>query len=124
MLIFVLLLVAGLAFDGAFSLLISLRELFIHLHRTCGNILFSFKILKGMFPPDDLVSTNVEITSRTSLGITGCKEKYLTVMYLRLIFFMLGWFFYLLTILSIPSGSFKESDGSGYLNQPRYDVMD
>ena len=37
---------------------------------------------------------------------------------------MLGWFFYLLTILLIRYGSFKESDESGHLNQPRYDVMD
>ena len=35
-----------------------------------------------MSPPDDFVSYNVEITSRTSLGVTGGKEKGLTVMYL------------------------------------------
>ena len=27
-----------------------------------------------MSPPDDFVSTNVKITSRTSLGVTGQKE--------------------------------------------------
>ena len=64
-----------------------------------------------MSPPDDFVSTNVEITSKTSLGVTGRKETGLAVMYLPLIFFMLGWFFYLLTIVLIESGSFKESDG-------------
>ena len=98
--------------------------LFVHLHRTCGNILFSFKILKEMFPPNDFVSTNVEITSRTSLGVTSRKEKGLTVMYLLLIFYMLGWFLYLLTIYLIGSGSFKESDELGHLNNPRDDVMD
>ena len=54
--------------------------LFVHLHRTCGNLL--------------------------------------------LIFYMLGWFLYLLTIYLIGSGSFKESDELGYLNNPRDDVMD
>ena len=52
-----------------------LRELFIHLHKTCGNILFPFKNLKGISPPEDFVLTNVEITSRTSLRVTGRKEK-------------------------------------------------
>ena len=40
-----------------------LRKSFIHLHRICGNIVFPFKVLKGMSPPDDVASTNVEITS-------------------------------------------------------------
>ena len=43
-----------------------------------------------MSPPDDFVSTNVEITSRKSLGVNRRKEKGLTVMSLLLIFFMLG----------------------------------
>ena len=51
-----------------------LRESFIHLHETCRNILFPFKILKEMSLPDDFVSSNVEITSRTSLGVTGRKK--------------------------------------------------
>ena len=101
-----------------------LRESFIHLHSTCGNILFPLKILKGMSPPDDFVSSNVEITSRTTLVVTGRKEKVLIVMYLPLIFFMLGWFLCLLTILLIRSGSFNDSDESGHLNNPRNDVMD
>ena len=37
-----------------------------------------------------------------SLGVTGRKEKGLTVMYLLLIFFMLGWFLYLLDHLTNP----------------------
>ena len=62
-------------------------ESFIHLHR----IFFSFKILKGMFPQENVsVSSNVEITSGTSLGVTGRKEKGLIVRYLLLIFFTLG----------------------------------
>ena len=61
--------------------------------------MFPFKILKGMSPLDDFVSTNVEITSRVPLGVTVRKEKVLTVMYLLLIFFMLGWFLYSLIIL-------------------------
>ena len=48
-----------------------LRESFIHLHSTCGNSLFLYKILKEMSPPHDFVSSNVEITSRTSLAVTG-----------------------------------------------------
>ena len=52
-----------------------------------------------MSPLDDFVSTNVEITSRVPLGVTVRKEKVLTVMYLLLIFFMLGWFLYSLIIL-------------------------
>ena len=76
-----------------------------------------------MSAPDDFVSTNVEITSRISLGVTSRKEKGLTVMYLLLIFFILGWFLYLLTILLIGSGTFKDSDGFGHLNNPK-DVMD
>ena len=43
-----------------------------------------------MSPPDDFVPSNVEVTSRTSLAVTGRKEKGLTVMYLLLIFFMLA----------------------------------
>ena len=43
-----------------------------------------------MSPPDDFVPSNVEVTLRTSLAVTGQKEKGLTVMYLLLIFFMLG----------------------------------
>ena len=73
-----------------------LRELFIHLHSTCGNILFPFKTLKAMSPPDDFVSSDVEITSRTSLVVTGQKGEGLTILYSLLI---LGWFLYLLTIL-------------------------
>ena len=69
-----------------------LRESFIHLHSTRGNILFPFKILKGMSPPDDSVLPNVEITSRTSLAVTGQKEKVLTVMYLLLISLCWGGF--------------------------------
>ena len=76
-----------------------------------------------MSAPDDFVSTNVEITSRISLGVTSRKEKGLTIIYLLLIFFILGWFLYLLTILLIGSGTFKDSDGLGHLNNPR-DVMD
>ena len=74
-----------------------------------------------MSPSDDFVYTNVEITSRTSLGVTGRKEK---VIYLLLIFFTLEGFLYLLTICLIGSGSFKESDESGHLNNPKDDVMD
>ena len=47
----------------------------MHLHRNCGNVLFYFKILKGISPPDVSVSVNVEITSRISLGVTDWKEK-------------------------------------------------
>ena len=47
----------------------------MHLHRNCGNVLFHFKILKGISPPDVSVSVNVEITSRISLGVTDWKEK-------------------------------------------------
>ena len=52
-----------------------------------------------MSPLDDFVSTNVEITSRVPLRVTVRKEKVLTVMYLLLIFFILGWFLYSLIIL-------------------------
>ena len=76
-----------------------------------------------MSPSYDSVSTNVEIASMTYLGVTGWKEKELTVMYLLLIFSMLGWFLYLLTILLLGSGSFKEPDESGHLSNPRR-VMD
>ena len=98
--------------------------MFIHLHRTCGNILFPFKNLKGISPPEDFVLTNVEKISRTSLRVTGRKEKDLTVTYLLLIFLMLGWLLYLLTILLIGPGSFKELDESDHLNNPRDDAMD
>ena len=100
------------------------RGSYIHLHSTCGNILFPFKIFKGMSPPDDFVSSNVEITSRTSLTVTGRKEKGLRVMCLFLIFFMLRWLLYLLKIPLIGSGSFIDSDESGHLNNVRDDVMD
>ena len=76
-----------------------------------------------MAPRDDFVSTS-ESTLRTCLGVTGWKEKSLTVMYLLLIFSMLGWFLYLLTILLIGPGSLKESDESGHLSNPRHDIMD
>ena len=101
-----------------------LKDLFIHLGRTCGNIFFCFKNLEGMTTPDDFVSANVEISLRTSLVVTGQKEKALNVMYLFLTFFMLGWFLYLLTILLIGSCWFKESDESGHLKNPGEDVMD
>ena len=101
-----------------------LREMLIHLHRTYKNILFSFKIRNGMSPPDDFVSSNVEITSSTSLGATGRKEKGLTAMYSLSIFFILGWFLYLLTILLNGSGSFNDSDEPHHLYNPRDDVMD
>ena len=76
-----------------------------------------------MPPPDGFVSSNVEITT-TSLAVIDLKEKVLTVIYLLLNSFMLGWFLYLLTILLIGSGSFNDSDESGRLNNPRDDVMD
>ena len=77
-----------------------------------------------MSAPDDFVSSNVEMTSRTSLGVTGWKEKALTVMHLLLIFFKLGWFLCFLTIRSTGSGSFKEADELGHLENPRDNVMD
>ena len=80
-----------------------------------------------MSPPDGVVSANVEITSSTSLGITGRKEKGLAVMYLLLILFLLGGEgggLHLLTILLIGSGSFKESNKSGHLTNPKDDVVD
>ena len=77
-----------------------------------------------MSPSDDFVSTNVLITSTTSLGVTGRKEKGLTGMYLLLMFFILEWHLYLLKILLIGSGSFKDSDESDHLNNSRYDVTD
>ena len=77
-----------------------------------------------MSPPDDFVSSNVEITSSTSLGATGRKEKGLTAMYSLSIFFILGWFLYLLTILLNGSGSFNDSDEPHHLYNPRDDVMD
>ena len=77
-----------------------------------------------MYQPGDFVSSNVKVTSRTSLGVTGRKEKGLTVMYLLLTFFILGWFLYLLPILLIGRVSFKDSDKSGHLKNPRDDFMD
>ena len=35
-----------------------------------------------MFPPGDFVTSNIEITSSTSLRVTDQNEKGLTVMYL------------------------------------------
>ena len=102
----------------------ALRELFIHLRRACGNILFPLRIFKGVSPPDDFVSTNVEIRSRATLGVTGRKEKGLTAMYLFFIFFMLRWFLYLLTMPLTGSSSFKKSDESDHLNNPSDDVVD
>ena len=95
----------------------TLRESFIHLHRTCRNTqslfkilkgLSLFKILKGLSPPDDFSSSNAEIASSTFLGITGWRRKGSIEMYLPLIFFILGWFLYLLTILLIGSDSFND----------------
>ena len=37
--------------------------------------MFAFKILEEMSLPDYFVSTSVKITSTTSLGVTGRKEK-------------------------------------------------
>ena len=77
-----------------------------------------------MSSQDDFVSSHVEITSSTYLRVTGRNKKGLIVIYLLLVFFMLGWFLYLLTILLIGSGSFNNFDESGHLNNPRDDVMD
>ena len=76
-----------------------LRNSFINLYRNCGNILLSFKIFQEISPPDDIVSSNVEITSSISLEVTGQNEKGFIVMHPSLIFFILGWFLYLSTIL-------------------------
>ena len=65
-----------------------LRKSFIHLHGTCGNILFPFKILKEMSLPDDFVSSNVEITLKDIFGSNWLEKNDLTVMYLLLIFFL------------------------------------
>ena len=73
--------------------------------------------------PDDFVSCNIEITSSSSLGVTGQREKDLTVMYLLLIFFIPGRFLYWLTILLIGFGSFNHSDDSGHFSNP-IDAMD
>ena len=70
-----------------------LRESFIRLHRACGNIVSSFKILKRMSPLDIFVSSNGEVTSSKSLRVTGRNEKALIVMYLPLIFFILVWLY-------------------------------
>ena len=80
-------------------------------------------MLKGMSPPDDFVLSNIEITSRKSLRVTGRNEKVLIVMYLLLIFFTTGVVLCLLTILLIGSGSFNDSDESGHLNNPRNNAM-
>ena len=77
-----------------------------------------------MSSQDDFVSSHVEITSSTYLRVTGRNKKGLIVIYLLLVFFMLGWFLYLFTILLIGSGSFNNLDESGHLNNPRDDVMD
>ena len=45
------------------------------------------------------LSSNVEITSSKSFGVTGWNEKGLTIIHLSLIFFILGWFLYLVSIL-------------------------
>ena len=74
-----------------------------------------------MSPPDDFVSSDVEITSSTSLETTDWNEKELIVMYLPFIFFTLVWFLYLLTILLIRSASLNDSEQSG---DPRDNVMD
>ena len=74
-----------------------------------------------MSPPDDFVSSDVEITSSTSLETTDWNEKELIVMYLPFIFFTLVWFLYLLTILLIRSASLNDSEESG---DPRDNVMD
>ena len=73
-----------------------LRESFINLRRSCGNILSSLKIRKGMSTPNDFLSSNAKITSNTFLGVTGRNEKGLIVMYLPLIFFILGVVFVLI----------------------------
>ena len=74
-----------------------------------------------MSPPDDFVSSDVEITSSTSLETTDWNEKELIVMYLPFIFFTLVWFLYLLAILLIRSASLNDSEESG---DPRDNVMD
>ena len=74
-----------------------------------------------MSPPDDFVSSDVEITSSTSLETADWNEKELIVMYLPFIFFTLVWFLYLLTILLIRSASLNDSEESG---DPRDNVMD
>ena len=74
-----------------------------------------------MSHPDDFVSSDVEITSSTSLETTDWNEKELIVMYLPFIFFTLVWFLYLLTILLIRSASLNDSEESG---DPRDNVMD
>ena len=72
-----------------------------------------------MLTPDAFVPSNAEITLITSLGVTGRNEKELTVMYLSLILFILGWFLYLLTTLLTGCGSFNDSDESGPLKNSR-----
>lgn len=48
-----------------------LRESLTHLYNTFGNILISFKFLKGMSPPGNILSSNVEISSSRYSGVTG-----------------------------------------------------
>ena len=93
------------------------RESFIGLHRTCGNILSSLKILKGTSTPDDFLSSNVKITSSTSLGVTVRNEKGIIV--ITLDFHYTGVVLFLLTTLLIGSGSFNDSDESDHLIIPR-----
>ena len=77
-----------------------------------------------MSPPDDFVSSDVEITSSTSLETTDWNEKELIVMYLPFIFFTLVWFLYLLTILLIRSASLASLNDSEESGDPRDNVMD
>ena len=49
-----------------------------------------------MSTPNDFLSSNAKITSNTFLGVTGRNEKGLIVMYLPLIFFILGVVFVLI----------------------------
>ena len=76
----------------------------------CRNIFLSFK----MSPPDDFISSNVEIPSITILEVTGWNEIELIVMYLLLIFVILGWFLYLLTILLIRYVSLNFSNKKSF----------
>ena len=64
--------------------------------KACRNILLSFKYRRGMSSQDDFVSSHVEITSSTYLRVTGRNKKGLIVIYLLLVFFMLGVVFVLI----------------------------
>ena len=78
-----------------------------------------------MSPPEDFTSSNVEITSRTSLGVTSqTKKKRFKCNVFALDFLYSGGFLYLLIIFLIGSGLFKDSDESGHFYNPRDDVMD